>query len=213
MLIWTYYWEFGAREVSIILSIPSLLAVGLVLITLAPLGRRFEKYELLQISVIGLILNCLWLYPLSIFELLPANDHWLVLALNFLFMMIFMYCFLMRGIQTQSIIADISDEHEWDHGIRQEGGFFAATNFASKFATVAGPLYGGIALDVIGLRTGMLPGEIPQRVLDSLVIAFGLGTIPGMVIALLFALRLDLGRSRVESLQRFLRERANGAGL
>ena len=213
MLVWTYYWRFDAQQVSIILSLPSLLAVVLVLLTLRPLGRRFEKYELLQLSAIGLILNCLWLYPLRIAGLLPDTNTGLVFALNFLFMMIFMYCFLLRGIQTQSIIADITDEHEWDHGLRQEGGFFAASNFANKVATVAGPLYGGLALDVVGLRVGMLPGEIGASVLNGLVIAFGLGTLPGMLIALIFGLRISLSRDRVAELQRLIRERSKSVDL
>jgi len=207
MLVWTYYWEFDARQVSIILSLPSLLAVALVLVSLGPLGRRFEKYQLLQFSAMGLILNCLWLYPLHMAGVLPNEPRGLVFGLNFLFMLIFMYCFLMRGIQTQSIIADLTDEHEWTHERRQEGGFFAASNFANKVATVAGPLYGGLALDIVGLRAGMLPGEVAPPVLDGLVIAFGFGTLPGMLIALLFGLRITLGRERVRELQGLLRER------
>jgi GPH family glycoside/pentoside/hexuronide:cation symporter len=213
MLVWTYYWKFDAQQVSIILSVPSLLAVGLVLVTLRPLGRRFEKYELLQLSAVGLILNCLWLYPLKMAGLLPDSSDGIVFALNFLFMLIFMYCFLMRGIQTQSITADITDEHEWDHGLRQEGGFFAASNFANKVATIAGPLYGGLALDIIGLRVGMMPGEVAKPVLDGLVIAYGLGTLPGMLIALLFGLRITLGRDRVAQVQQLIRERAVNADL
>jgi GPH family glycoside/pentoside/hexuronide:cation symporter len=209
MLVWTYYWEFDAREVSIILSLPSLIAVALVMLSLRPLGRRFEKYQLLQLSAIGLILNCLWLCPLRMTGLLPEDQPQLIFALNFLFMLVFMYCFLMRGIQTQSIIADITDEHEWEHSARQEGGFFAASNFANKIATVAGPLYGGLALDVIGLRTGMLPGSVDDGVLDGLAVAYGLGTIPGMIIALFFGLRITLGRDRVLELQRRIRERGD----
>ena len=139
--------------------------------------------------------------------LLPRSNGDLVFALNFLFMLLFMYFFLMRGIQTQSIIADITDEHDWGHGLRQEGGFYAANNFANKVATIAGPLYGGLALDVIGLAPGMLPGQVPESVLTGLVIAFGLGALPGMVIALLFGLRITLGRDRVAELQRMIRER------
>jgi GPH family glycoside/pentoside/hexuronide:cation symporter len=213
MLVWTYYWEFDAREVSVILAAPSLLAVALAVLSLPALGRRFEKYQLLQLSVLGLILNCLWLYPLRMLGLLPENAHPLVFWLNFAFMLIFMYCFLMRGIQTHSIIADISDEHEWDHGLRQEAGFFAASNFASKLATIAGPLYGGVALDVVGLHAGMLPGEIPQPVLSGLAMAYGLGTLPFMVIALLFSLRILLSRARVEELQARLRQRGASAPL
>ena len=213
MLVWTYYWQFDARQVSIILSVPSLLAVVLVMASLGPLGRRFEKYQLLQYSAIGLILNCLWLYPLDMAGLLPRSDPGLLFALNFVFMLLFMYCFLMRGIQTQSIIADITDEHDWEHGLRQEGGFYAASNFANKVATVVGPLYGGVALDVVGLRAGMLPGAVAEPVLDGLVVAFGLGTLPVMLVALLFGLRISLGRDRVVQLQQLIRERDARADL
>lgn len=204
MLVWTYYWEFSAEEISIILALPSLLAVALMAASLRFLGRHFEKYQLLQFSAIGLILNALWLYPARLMGLLGPDNHDLFFILNLLFMVVFMYCFLLRGIQTQSIIADITDEHDWEHGLRQEAGFFAASNFANKFATVVGPLYGGVVLDLIGLENGMLPGQVDDAVLTDLVIAFGLGTLPCMLIALLFALRITLGRARVADLQKRL---------
>jgi len=211
MLVWTYYWEFSAGEVSLILAVPSLLAVALVLLTLRPLGRRFDKHQLMQLSIIGLILNCLWLYPLRMTGLLPPNGTTLVFVLNFLFMLFFMYCFLLRAIQTQSIVADVTDEHEHDHGLRQEAGFFSAANLVNKFATVFGPLYGGIVLDLVGLQAGMRPGSVPAPVLDGLAWAFGLGTLPGFVIALLLVLRINLGRARVEEIQAALRARSAGA--
>ena len=207
MLVWTYYWEFTARQISVILALPSLLAIVLVLLSLRPLGRRFEKYELLRLSAIGLILNCLWLYPMDMAGLLPRANGSLVFALNVLFMLLFMYFFLMRGVQTQSIIADITDEHDWEHGLRQEGGFYAASNFAGKVATIVGPLYGGLALDAIGLVPGMRPGQVPEDVTTGLVVAFGLGALPGMIVALLFALRIAIDRDRVADLQRMIRER------
>lgn len=208
MLVWTYYWEFDAREISIILSLPSVLAVLLVMLSLQSLGRHLEKYQLLQLATIGLILNCLWLYPLRMLGLLPENNGDLFFALNFLFMLIFMYCFLLRGIQTQSIIADITDEHEWEHELRQEAGFFAASNFAQKFATVVGPLYGGLALDIIGLESGMLPGTLSDLMLDKLVLAFGVGSIPGIALAFFFSTKITISRARVADLQRMLRARA-----
>jgi GPH family glycoside/pentoside/hexuronide:cation symporter len=213
MLMWTYFWEFDAREVSIILSVPSLLAVAAMALTLGPLGRRYEKYQLLQLALVGLILNCLWLYPLRLFGLLPPNGHPLVFWLNFLLMALFMYFFLMRSIQNQSIIADVTDEHDLEHGLRQEAGFFAANNFASKSAAAFGPFYGGIALDVVGLTADMRPGTVPEPVLDKLVLAYGLGAIPFMVLALLFSLKIVLSRVRVEEIQAALRERGEAATL
>lgn len=206
MLLWTYYWEFDATDVSIILSVPSLLAVALVLLTLKPLGDRFEKYQLLQFSAVGLFLNALWLYPAHMWGWLPDSDS-LMFTLNFMLMLFFMYFFLLRGIETQSITADITDEHDAHHGLRQEAGFFAALNFSNKVALVVGPLYGGIALDIVGLEAGMLPGTVDQSVLDGLVIALGIGTLPYMLVALYFSLRIKLTRRQVNDLQDLLAKR------
>ena len=89
-------------------------------------------------------------------------------------------------------------------------GFFSAANLVNKFATVFGPLYGGIVLDLVGLQAGMRPGSVPAPVLDGLAWAFGLGTLPGFVIALLLVLRINLGRARVEEIQAALRARSAG---
>ena len=206
MLSWTYYWEFSATEISLILSIPSLLAIGLVMLTLGPLSHRFQKHHLLQYALIGLILDCLWLYPMKMMGLLPDSAS-IAFALNFIFMMGFMYCYLIRAITSYSIISDITDEHELDHGVRQEAGFFAVLNFIAKFASVFGPIYAGIALDVIGLKTGMLPGEVPLATQNGLVYAMGIGILPALVVAVYFVLKINLDKARVEDIQAKLKLR------
>jgi glycoside/pentoside/hexuronide:cation symporter, GPH family len=201
MLAWTFFWEFSALQISIILSLPTLLAVLLAAVTLGPLGRRLSKQRLVQLSLLGLILNCLWLYPLQMLELLPADSEQLVFALNFVFMLVFMYLFMLRIVNSTSIVADLTDEHELDHGVRQEAGFFSVINFVSKMATVAGPLYGGLALDIIGLETGMRPGEVPLETLHGLVYALGLGVIPALLAALWIISRIRTSQAQVEAVQ------------
>jgi len=207
MLVWTYYWQFSAREISLILSAPSLLAIILVLVTLKPLSRRFPKHRLMQFSLVGMILDCLWLYPPQMAGLLPADNRPLMFALNFVFMMIFMYCFLLRGINTQSVVADLTDEHELEHGLRQEAGFFSMINFVIKSATVVGPLYGGIALDVIGLSADMRPGAVPDSTLSGLVFALGLGVIPPLLVALALACKISMSEEKVSAIQAAINQR------
>ncbi len=201
MLVWTFFWQFSAAQISIILSAPTLLAVLLAVVTMGPLGRRLSKQRIVQLSLLGLILNCLWLYPLQLFELLPASNEELIFALNFIFMLFFMYLFMLRIVNSTSIVADLTDEHELEHGVRQEAGFFSVINFVAKMATVAGPLYGGLALDVIGLETGMRPGEVPLDTLHGLVYALGLGVIPPLLIALWVISRIRTSQARVEEVQ------------
>ena len=201
MLAWTYYWEFSAQQISIILAVPSLIAIAMAMISLGPLSRRFQKYEILQFAVIGIIVDMLWLYPLRFMGVLPENGSDTVFWLNFVFMLIFIYCFLLRTICSSSIVADVTDEHELEHGVRQEATFFSVINFLNKFATVFGPVYSGIVLEVIGLKDGLLPGDVPQSVLNNLIHAMGLGAVPALCIGLIFVTKISMTRARVEDIQ------------
>lgn len=207
MLAWTYYWEFSTQEISIILAAPTIIAVGLVTLTLGPLSRRFEKFHLLRFAIIGMVVDMLWLYPLRALGLLPENGTAVVFGVNCLFMLIFIYCFLMRAISSTSIVADVCDENELDHRVRQEATFFSVSNFLQKVATVAGPIYSGIVLDVIGLNEGSLPGEVPQAVLNNLILAMGLGGVPILLVALWFVWKITMDKARVEEIQVELRLR------
>jgi GPH family glycoside/pentoside/hexuronide:cation symporter len=201
MLAWTYFWEFSAREVAIILALPSIIAIALVMVTLGPISRRFQKYQILQIMIIAVIFDMLWLYPLRIMGLLPENGSSTIFWLNFIFMMIFMYAFLLRAISAHSMVADVSDEHELEYGIRQEAAFFSVASFLYKIASVVGPLYTGIVLDVIGLNDQMLPGEVPQSILNNLSHAMALGSIPVLLIGLYFVLKINMGQARVADIR------------
>ena len=74
-----------------------------------------------------------------------------------------------------------------------------------------GPAYSGIALDVIGLPTGVEPGDVSPEVLDALIYAAGLGFIPTLCLAIWMALRIDMRREKVEQVQAALRERRENA--
>ncbi|GAB3312508.1 MFS transporter [Haliea atlantica] len=206
MLVWTFFWSFSAFQVSIILSLPSLLAVALATLSLGPLGRLAPKHRLVQLALAGLILNCLWLYPAALLGWLPDSPS-LRFWLNFLFMFLFMYLFLLRLINSTSIVADLTDEHELAHGVRQEGSYFAVINFVSKLATVVGPLYGGLALDWVGLSAGMRPGDVPESTREGLVYALGLGVIPALLLALLAIARVHTSEANLRAVQAAIAER------
>ena len=54
----------------------------------------------------------------------------------------------------------------------------AVTVFAlPHLALAAGPLYVGVALDMIGLSEGMMPGQNSQTMLDNLVWVLAVGVI------------------------------------
>ncbi len=207
VLIGTYVFEFSADEMAITLAVPSLCGVLLVWILLNPLSRRWQKPQLLRISLWGMLINALWLLPLKLADLLPPNDSPAILLLNVIHLTLFMFFFLLRVTNSMSIVADITDQHELEHGGRNEGGFFSVMNFIAKASSLIGPLYGGIVLDVIGLHQQDLPGQVAQPVLTGLMYAVLLIAIPSLVISLYYAYKIQLSKEQVDDIQATLRER------
>lgn len=207
ILVGTYVFEFNAQEMAVTLAVPSLVSVLLVWVLLKPLSRRWQKPQLLRYALWGMLLNALWLLPLKLAGLLPPNDSPVILALNLLNLTLFMFFFLLRATNSMSIVADITDQAELEQGGRKEGGFFAVMNFTSKMSSLVGPLYGGIALDVIGLNQQDLPGEVAQPVLVGLMYSVMLIAIPTLAIALWYAYKIEFSKEQVDDIQASLRDR------
>jgi GPH family glycoside/pentoside/hexuronide:cation symporter len=208
ILAFTFYWELSATQMALLLGTPAITAVPLAVLTIRPIGRRWPKHLILTRSIFYMLLNSAWLYPLRMLDLLPENGHPLVMILLSVQMFLFIYLFVLRVVAASSIIADVTDEHDVEHGKRQEGGFFSAFAFTTKLASAAGPLYGGIALDVIGLHEGMQPGQVPEATLDGLAWAMLVAVLPLMAIAWYFTLKVSMTQQRLLEIQRQLAARA-----
>lgn len=74
-------------------------------------------------------------------------------------------------------------------------------SFAAKLASAAGPLYAGVALDIIGLTEGMMPGEVGQGALTGLVGVMGIGIVPLLVIAWCFTLKVSMTEEQLKEIQ------------
>ena len=205
MFAWTYFWQFGAAEISILLSVPSLVAILMVMVTLRPLGKRWEKHQQIKFSMWILFLNCLWLYPLRLTDLVPSTSENLSFILNLMAMLIFMYFFLLRSINIQSITVDVTDLHLLRHGQLQEGSFLSIINFCQKVAAIFGPIYGGIALAFIELENLLVPSQITYKMQIDLIIAMGIGVIPLTLLSLYLGNKIFFPREEVVSIQSALK--------
>jgi len=201
MLAWIYFWEFSAFEISLILAGPSLVAIGAVMATLNFWVHRYEKPKILRFALGMMMLNGVWLYPPRLLGWWPENGEPIILWMNLLFMFVFMYFFLLRAIMSQSIAADIADEHDYRTGHRQEGSFFAALNFSTKMASVLGPAYGGAVLDIIGLSRDMPPGSVPESVLNGLAGWYMVGAGAPLVVAFALTFGMLLTQTDITRMQ------------
>ena len=71
-------------------------------------------------------------------------------------------------IISASFGADTLDELELQTGKRQEGVLFSVGAFLSKATIGAGALVAGIVIDLVGIQSTSLPGQVPADVLQSL---------------------------------------------
>jgi GPH family glycoside/pentoside/hexuronide:cation symporter len=196
-----YYWEISATQTSILLAGPALLAVPLALLTIKPLGKLYPKHKILNISIGLMLLDAAWMYPLRMNELIPANGHWLIFAMLCVQMFFWLYLFVLRVVASMSIVADLTDAHELEHGTRQEAGLYSALSFTSKLAAAAGPLFGGVVLDVIGLTEGTLPGTVGAGSLDGMAVATAFGTILPLLLAWYFTTKIFMSEGHLQDIQ------------
>ncbi|MEM1434560.1 MAG: MFS transporter [Pseudomonadota bacterium] len=208
----TYFWELSTNQL-FIQALGALLPVAVMLLLMNTLNRRFEKQRVLELCILGLVLNTLWFVPGRLLGLIPGNDHPVVFPLVLIHGYISAALVIWFQTVSASAIADISDEQELVTSRRQEGVFFAAQGFSIKFVTGIGNLLGGVVIDLIRLPVGATPGTVDADVL------FDLGIVMGPVIAgflflpYLYARRLELSRARHAEIRAALDQRGNGTTM
>ncbi|HEY9218194.1 MAG TPA: MFS transporter [Phenylobacterium sp.] len=114
------------------------------------------------------------------------------------------------NISVMSALADVSDENELKHGMRQEGVLYATRAFFAKVDAALGTLFAGIVLGLIGFPEKAKPGEVADSVLHNLVIWDALiAMIPG-VLAVLFYTRYRITRSSYDTTRTALDDKQAG---
>ena len=103
------------------------------------------------------------------------------------------------SITVMSALADIADENELTHGLRQEGVLYSTRALAAKVDQAVGAALAGVALMLISFPEKAKPGMVDPGVLHNLALVDGLvGAIPGLVAALCYA-RYGITRERYEA--------------
>lgn len=88
----------------------------------------------------------------------------------------------------RSALADIADEIELKHGVRQEGLLFAARTFFQRIDTALGTALAGWVLSLVAFPAKAIPGHIDKATLQGLAAAYVLATIPGLGAALFYTM-------------------------
>ncbi len=158
-------------------------------VALAPrLSRRLEKKVMVLVGIAMLTLVWTLMPSLRAFHLIALTGAAAIpyLAANSLFAGVGIGFVV---VAYPSMMADAADEHEYLHGARREGLYFAGLGFAGKAATGLGVLVAGFGLDLIGFPkdvSHIAVGAVPETVLSWLMLVHG----PGAAILVLIGMAL-----------------------
>jgi GPH family glycoside/pentoside/hexuronide:cation symporter len=99
------------------------------------------------------------------------------------------------AISVMSALADIADENELKHGLRQEGILYSTRALSAKVDQAAGSFAAGLVITLIGLGEKVKPGAVPPEVLHNLALWDGpIAAVPG-VIAIFFYGRYRINKA------------------
>ena len=130
--------------------------------------ERFDKRRTMLVGATLYYAFTVGPIVLRLIEWFPANDSPLLVAFG-----VASGAGGLAVVSSNSMMADVADEHELDTGRRQEGIFFGALSFASKGAAGLGTLIGGLALDVIQFPVGAAPGAVDAATVFNLGAVYG----------------------------------------
>jgi GPH family glycoside/pentoside/hexuronide:cation symporter len=75
-------------------------------------------------------------------------------------------------ILTTSLMADVTDAYQHEHGKRSEGVFASGVWFMQKTVGALGILFAGLIITVVQLPKGATPGEVDIAIIDEMALIY-----------------------------------------
>lgn len=105
------------------------------------------------------------------------------------------------------MLAEITDEHERVHHVRQEGLYYGAISLMQKVATGLGSFIVGVMVDYSGIGAMRDPSMITWDILSRIGWSFISVTIVLTLIAIIFVRQYDITRARHAEILKELADR------
>ncbi|MBV1877321.1 MAG: MFS transporter [Pseudomonadales bacterium] len=171
----TYFWGLESKQI-FAFAIASPIGIIVGVFFTQSLHKRWGKKA-------GIIFGVSWwavfqTLPvlLRLLEYFPDNDDPVLLPL-LVSLKFIQGCGVAQSlVGFSSMVADITDQHELQHGKRQEGIYFGAVSFSHKSASGLGTFAAGIFLDVINWPSGSSiesTADVPAETIFQLGLVYG----------------------------------------
>jgi Na+/melibiose symporter-like transporter len=167
----TYFWQLSSASYAVLLGAAYIAALFALLIS-PVLSKRFGKKPV----TIGLYTLSALILPLPfLLRLLgwfPVNGSGLLVPILFANSALGLSLTITGNIMGTSMIADIAEDIEVKTGNRSEGLLFSAASVINKAVTGIGIFASGVILSLVHFPEGARPGQVPQGILNHLVLTY-----------------------------------------
>lgn len=192
-----HFWGFQTEQLAY-MAIVGLVTFPVSFLLTPLVTRLFDKRltVMLTLMVSILALNvpiCLRLLEVPWF---PGNESPWVLWIFLAYATVSALVAPIRNASTDSMLADVIDEHELDTGIRREGVVYAVRAFSMKATAAFGTLLGGMLLTLIDFPVNVDRGELSAQMTWDLGFILGPATSIFSVVAVAFYLGYDIDKRR-----------------
>jgi Na+/melibiose symporter-like transporter len=205
LYVYSFYWGISSSDLRLFI-IGSFIGYLAAFLFAARLHGRFDKKRTIiwsalaygVIPAIPIVLGQLGiLHPKTpgLLPILIAFAGFAYLAVSIL------------SISVMSALADVADENELKHGVRQEGILYSTRALAAKFDQALGGLLAASVITFINFPAKAKPGHVDEETLFNLALWDGaLAAIPGVLAALCYG-RYRINRASYEATRAALIER------
>lgn len=182
----TFYWGLNSEQLS--LFILGSFAGYLAAFVFAPrLHAGIDKKR--TIIIFGLVYTIAPAIPLTLgmMGILTQTTPGL-LGILIAFAAIAYGAIAVLQISVMSALADVADQNELKHGIRQEGILYSTRALAAKMDQAIGAALAGFVITFINFPAKAVPGQVPEGVLFNLALWDGvLAAVPGLLATIFYA--------------------------
>lgn len=183
----TFLWEFPASTLGL-LTIAVMVGVALAFIGATHASKVLGKRTAAVCFTLAYVAAAITPYLLRYTGWFPANDDPALVPILFVTTVV-SHAFGVGGmILGASMMSDVVEDSQTRTGKRSEGLFFAGAFFMQKCVTGFGLFFAGAILAWVAFPAQATPGQVPEGVLDRLILTYcGLKIVIGVIGATILA--------------------------
>jgi len=167
----TFYWEFTAKQISV-LTLGVYLSAVMALAAVPILGRRFSKRTVTRTMMVLAVTVGLTPILLRLGGLMPPNHSPQLLAVIFCTSVVGTALGITSATFGPAMIADVVEASQLRTGRRSEGLFFASSAFVAKATSGFGIFAASSIVAAIALRPGVDPAHVAPGVMRHLALIY-----------------------------------------